>query len=89
MCTSENVFFMAASEVFPLLIALHEGHANEFSFCDWLVTATSHKEVVFLRILSGASGKAGETRRNQMRDIVVASYLIPFRLKRYPRRTPD
>lgn len=82
-------FFMAASEVFRLLIALHGGHANEFSFSDWLVTATSHKEVVFLRILLEASGKAGETSRNQKRD-VDAFYLIPFceRLKKYPKRTP-
>lgn len=39
-CTS-----MAASEEFRLLIALHRRHANEFSFCDWFVTATSYKEV--------------------------------------------
>lgn len=79
---------MAASEAFRLLIALHCGHANEFSFRDWLVTATSHIDVVFLGILLEACGKAGEASRNQMREIVVAFYLIPFRLKRYSRRTP-
>ena len=46
---------MAALKALRLRIALRGDHAIESNFCDWLVTATSYKEVVFLRTALEAS----------------------------------
>lgn len=64
--------------VLRLQIALRGGHAIESSFCDWLVTATSRKEVVFLRTSLEASRKV--KRQAELLLLFISTHFFIIRL---------